>query len=86
MNKQNDAMPRAAKQRSVLHENFRQNLRSVRKIKGLTQQQLADRLHVARTCIADFERGRNPPGLLLIERIAAALRIHPLTLLRRPDK
>jgi DNA-binding XRE family transcriptional regulator len=86
MNTKNKAMPRAAKQHSVLHANFQRNLRSVRQLKGLTQQELADRLQINRTCIADFERGRNLPGLLLIERIAAALRIHPLSLLRRPDK
>lgn len=82
MNKQSVSMPRTAKQRSVLHERFCRNLRVIREIKGLTQQQLADRLKIERENISDFERGRNPPGLLLIERLAAALRVNPLTLLK----
>lgn len=79
-------MPRAEKQRCLLHENVRRNVRLMREIMGFTQQELADRLHVARAYIADIERGRNVPSLGLIERVAQALGVRPIVLFKPPRK
>jgi len=38
-------------------DRFTQNLRRARKAAGLTQQQLADRLHVTRQSVSSWELG-----------------------------
>ena len=38
-------------------DRFTQNLRRARKATGLTQQQLADRLHVTRQSVSSWELG-----------------------------
>ncbi|MBC7289109.1 MAG: helix-turn-helix transcriptional regulator [Armatimonadetes bacterium] len=45
---------------------------------GLTQQQLAERIHCSRTVIADYERGRSEPDPERLAAIAAATNV-PLT-------
>ena len=44
-------------------DRFTQNLRRARKAAGLTQQQLADRLHVTRQSVSSWELGRTEPDL-----------------------
>ena len=49
--------------------NFKENLKKIRKEKNLTQQQLADLLHVTKTTIANYEQGIKEPKLKTIEQI-----------------
>lgn len=44
-----------------------------RKASGMTQQELADRVEVARQTIIALEQGRYNPSLLLAHRVARAL-------------
>lgn len=48
---------------------------SLRKAKGLTQKQLAEKLHVTDKAVSKWERGLNFPDLMLIENLAAILGI-----------
>jgi len=52
-----------------------------RKALGLTQKQLADRLHVTDKAVSKWERGINFPDLYLMEALAAALDTTPAILL-----
>lgn len=49
---------------------FSQNLRRVRCQAGLTQQQLADRLHVTRQSVSSWELGRTEPDLQTLTELA----------------
>jgi len=53
----------------------------LRKALGLTQKQLADRLHVTDKAVSKWERGINFPDLYLMEALAAALDTTPAILL-----
>ena len=52
---------------------FGETLRRLREEKGLSQQQLADRLHVERSSVANWEAGRRVPNATLFSQIAKAL-------------
>ena len=54
---------------------------ALRKEKGLTQKQLAERLHVSDGAVSKWERGINFPDLSLLEVIADALDTDMITLL-----
>jgi transcriptional regulator with XRE-family HTH domain len=64
-----------------LRENFRENLRRRRKELGLTQQDVATRMSIARPQVAQAEAGQNSPTLDMVERYAKALECPALTLL-----
>ena len=49
------------------------NIRSLRKRQGLTQQQLADRLHVVRQTISKWEKGESAPDGDMLPAVAEAL-------------
>ena len=51
-------------------DRFTQNLRRARKATGLTQQQLADRLHVTRQSVSSWELGRTEPDLQTLTELA----------------
>lgn len=51
-------------------DRFSQNLRRVRCQAGLTQQQLADRLHVTRQSVSSWELGRTEPDLQTLTELA----------------
>lgn len=52
-----------------------QRIRAFRKLKGLTQQQLADRLGVSVAVLGSLERGTRKQEPKLLERIAETLGI-----------
>lgn len=56
---------------SVLHE----NLRLKRKERGLSQEELASRLHVVRQTISKWEKGKGFPDISLIEPLANVLQV-----------
>lgn len=51
------------------------NLREARKARGLTQQQLADRVYVTSRSIIALEKGEYSPSLLLAYRLSLALEV-----------
>jgi len=48
-------------------------IRAFRKLKGLTQQQLADRMGVSVAVLGSLERGTRRPDSRLMQRIAESL-------------
>ena len=48
-------------------------IKILRKVRGLTQTQLADKLNVGRATVSNYEIGRRSPHLKELERIASAL-------------
>jgi transcriptional regulator with XRE-family HTH domain len=51
------------------------NLRQHRKARGLTQQELADKIGKSEKSVSDYEVGRTTPSYATIEKIAEALGI-----------
>lgn len=58
------------------------NVRTLRTARGLTQEQLAFASKIDLTYLGGIERGRRNPSLLVMVRIAAALKSEPVELLR----
>ena len=57
------------------------SLAARRKRKGLTQQELADRIGVSRPLLSGIESGRLIPRLTHVKRIAEVLEVTPRTIL-----
>lgn len=68
------------------------NLRDLREMRGLTQEQLAEKVGMARNTISNIERNENnngsaaDPRLSTIYRLAAALDVPPAVLLPAGDQ
>ena len=60
---------------------FGQRLASLRRAKGLTQRELADRVETTRAMIDYYERRAANPTLEVVERVARALDLSPAELL-----
>jgi transcriptional regulator with XRE-family HTH domain len=58
------------------------NVRHHRKLKGMTQEQLAVAAGMERSYVSDLERGTRNPSVLALGRLADALEIEPHTLLQ----
>jgi transcriptional regulator with XRE-family HTH domain len=58
-----------------------QNVRRLRKERGLTQEQLAMETAIDLTYLGGIERGRRNPSVSVLGRLAAALEVHPKDLL-----
>lgn len=65
-----------------LAQTFGQNVRRVRKERGLSQEALADEVGLAVTYVGQIERGVRNPTLDVVERFAAVLSTEALALLR----
>jgi len=63
-------------------EKFADFLRERRKALGLTQEQLAEKLHVSTAAVSKWERGKSLPDIAKIEDLAAALEVSVLEVLR----
>lgn len=59
------------------------NVRRIREELGLSQEQLAFEAELHRTYISGVERGVRNPTVLVIDRLAEALRVEPFELLQR---
>jgi transcriptional regulator with XRE-family HTH domain len=57
------------------------NVRSLRLTRGLTQEQLAFEAKIDLTYVGGIERGRRNPSLLVMVRLAKALKVDPRDLL-----
>ena len=62
------------------------NIKRIRKSKGISQEQLAEACSTATSYIGLMEIYRNVPKLSTIERIANALDVDPLVLFQDKDK
>ena len=58
-----------------------ENLKALRKAKGLSQEELAARLHVVRQTVSKWEKGRSVPDADLLIRLAEELDTTPAALL-----
>ena len=61
-------------------------IRTLRREKGLTQLQLADRLHVTDRTVSKWERGLGCPDVALLSRLAGELNVQLEALLRGERK
>jgi transcriptional regulator with XRE-family HTH domain len=60
---------------------FGRAVRRLRRERGMTQAELADRLGLGRTSVTNLEKGQQNPPLSLLPELAAALGVDPLHLL-----
>ena len=63
---------------------FSENLKALRKQKGVTQEELASRLHVVRQTVSKWEQGRSVPDADLLVRLAEVLETTVAVLLGSP--
>jgi len=63
---------------------FHENLKNLRKEKGLSQEALADRIHVVRQTVSKWEKGASVPDAELLIRLAEALDTTVTELLGEP--
>lgn len=59
------------------------NVKKLRKEHGLSQEQLAFETDLHRTYISGIERGVRNPTVLILDRLAKALKVEPKELLAR---
>lgn len=60
---------------------FGLNVRRHRKLKGMTQEELAAAAEMERSYVSDLERGTRNPSIAALGRIAEALEVEPHVLL-----
>lgn len=58
-----------------------ENVRRLRHVRALTQEQLAFEAQIDLTYLGGIERGRRNPSLLVMARIATALKVSPSALM-----
>ncbi len=68
----------------VLQRNFGANLKAVRAARGISQAVLSEQLGFHRTYVGSLERGERNSALRTVERLADALGVASLDLLRPP--
>ena len=61
-----------------------ERVRYYRKLKGMTQEQLAHETEMERSYVSDLERGTRNPSVRALGRLADALEIEPHLLLKPP--
>jgi transcriptional regulator with XRE-family HTH domain len=59
------------------------NIRRLRREKGWSQEEYADRAGIHRTYVSDIERGARNPTITVVEKLAAPLQVEAGDLLRR---
>lgn len=52
-----------------MDKRFCHNLKSIRKMSGLTQKQVATKLEVVESCYANWEQGRTEPNIETLRRL-----------------
>jgi len=61
-----------------------QNVRRLRKARGLTQEALAHGAEIDTRYVGGIERGEENPSVAVLGRIAEVLDVHPAELLKEP--
>ena len=59
----------------MLGNNIGERIRTIRKIRGLRQNELAEKLHVPPSQVCDWERGLVTPSTASLLRIAPILKV-----------
>lgn len=67
----------------LLYKEIGIQINTARKVRGLTQQELSELIHLTRASIANIERGSQKISLFTLYQIANALKVSPQSLL--PD-
>lgn len=60
-----------------------ENIRRIRKEKGLTQKQLGERLNITQSAIGQFENDKTSPKIETIDKIASALGVHIIDIMEQ---
>ena len=68
-----------------MNSSFGETLKNLRIKNGISQQQIADRLFVSRSSVANWESGRRKPDLVIILRLAKIFNIDPSSLIDTMD-
>lgn len=58
------------------------NVRRLRREKGLTQEKLASAAEIDLRYLGSIERGKGNPSILVLAKVAGVLGVHPSDLLR----
>lgn len=69
-----------------LRDVFALNLRRLRHAEGLSQDDLAYEADISRSYLSQLEKGKYYASLKIIGKLAAALKVQPIELLRPPSK
>ena len=69
----------------ALRETVAANIRRIRKEKGISQEELADRAGVNRNYVGMVERCENAPTVDLLEKFAEALGVEPIEFLLQSE-
>ncbi|MER8855419.1 MULTISPECIES: helix-turn-helix domain-containing protein [Mesorhizobium] len=67
-----------------IREAFAQNLRALRRARGLSQEELAHQAGIDRTYISALERNVYNPSIDVVDRLAEVLGVDVAELLKRP--
>jgi transcriptional regulator with XRE-family HTH domain len=68
----------------VLRETVARNLRRLRRSKGLSQEELADRAGINRNYVGMLEREENAATVDMLETLADVLNVDPIEFFKRP--
>ena len=66
--------------------NIGKNITKLRKLQGLTQDELAERLFVTRQTVSGWENGRTQPSLDILGELADVLNCSPLDIIGQTRK
>ena len=60
-----------------------ENIREIRKLKGMTQKELGNKLGISQSAINQFENNKTAPKLQTIEKLAIALEVSMYDILKK---
>ena len=70
----------------ILREIVARNLRSLRRSRRLSQEELADRAGINRNYVGMLEREENAATVDMLETLADVLNVDPIEFLKRPSR
>jgi transcriptional regulator with XRE-family HTH domain len=70
----------------ALREIVARNLRRLRRSKGLSQEELADRAGINRNYVGMLEREENSATVDMLEKLADLLNVDPIEFFKRPSR
>lgn len=65
-----------------IRERFGRNVKSLREAASISQDEFADMVGVHRTYMSGIERGKRAPTIIVVEKLALALKVDPGVLFR----
>jgi transcriptional regulator with XRE-family HTH domain len=70
----------------ALRETVARNLRRLRRSKGLSQEELANRAGINRNYVGMLEREENSATVDMLEKLADVLNVDPIEFFKRPSR